>query len=122
MAERRPERVAHLVQAALAAWFLRDATDRRLQRVTVTGVRMSPDLRVAHVYFRTLDGPAAEAETVRALGRATPHLRRVLGAALALRVTPELRFDYDEAPDRARRVEELLRAGATRRDDDEQGR
>lgn len=122
MAERRPERVAHLVQAALAAWFLRDATDRRLQQVTVTGVRMSPDLRRAHVYFRTLEGPQAEADTLRALVRAVPHLRRVLGRALALRVTPELRFEYDATPDLARRVDELLRGATDPSDDDEKTR
>jgi ribosome-binding factor A len=118
MAERRPERVAHLVQAALAAWFLRDATDRRLQRVTVTAVEMSPDLHVARVYFRTFDGPEAEADTSRALARAAPHLRRMLGGALGLRFTPELRFTYDVAPDRARRLDELLQSWKGRRDDE----
>ena len=122
MAERRPERVAHLVQAELAAWFLRDATNRRLQQVTVTAVRMSPDLRLARVYFRTLEGAQAEADTQRALVRATPHLRRVLGRALALRVTPELRFEYDVTPDQARRVDELLRAGRDPSSDDEKDR
>ena len=39
MAERRPERVGHLVQAELARLLLRDAKDPRLQRVTVTAVR-----------------------------------------------------------------------------------
>jgi ribosome-binding factor A len=57
MAERRPERVAHLVQAELARWLLREAGDPRLQQVTITDVRMSPDLRLARVYVRTLAGP-----------------------------------------------------------------
>ena len=52
MAERRPERVAHLVQAELARWLLREAGDPRLQQVTITDVRMSPDLRLARVYER----------------------------------------------------------------------
>src|SRR2546427_3281109 len=50
MAERRPERVAHLVQAELATLFLRVANDPRLRDLTVTAVRMSADLRVARVY------------------------------------------------------------------------
>jgi len=36
----------------------------------------------------------------------------VLGRELGLRVTPELRFEYDTMPDQARRVDELLRQGA----------
>src|SRR5436309_14987565 len=58
MAERRPERVAHLVQAELATLFLRVANDPRLRDLTVTAVRMSADLRVARVYVRTPGDPA----------------------------------------------------------------
>ena len=109
MAERRPERVAHLVQSELAALFLRGTNDPRLHDVAVTAVRMSPDLRVARVYVRTLGEPAARDELLRALGRATPFLRRAIGRALGLRVTPELRFEYDTTPDTARRLDDLLR-------------
>src|SRR5205809_500852 len=71
MAERRPERVAHLVQAELATLFLRVANDPRLRDLTVTAVRMSADLRVAHVYVRTLGDTAdARAGPLRALARA----------------------------------------------------
>lgn len=117
MAERRPERVGHLVQAELANWFLRSATDPRLRAVTVTGVRMSPDLRVARVYVRSLgaDEPAA---TLRVLARAAHAMRGAIGHALGLRVTPELRFEYDTIPDRAARLEALLRASRKARDED----
>jgi ribosome-binding factor A len=108
MPERRPERVAHLVQAELAALFLR-ANDRRLHDVTVTAVRMSPDLRVARVYVRTLAGEGAREPTLRALARAAHFLRGEVGRALGLRMTPELRFEYDTTPDTARRVDDLLR-------------
>src|SRR5436189_4815217 len=80
MAERRPERVAHLVQAELAALFLRQANDPRLRDLTVTAVRMSPDLRVARVYVRTLvDTTDARAAALRALARAATFLRGRVG-------------------------------------------
>ena len=111
MAERRPERVAHLVQAELATLLLREANDPRLRDLTVTAVRMSGDLRVARVYVRALgDTGDARAAVQRALARAAPFLRARVGRALGLRVTPELRFEYDTQPDTARRVDELLRA------------
>jgi ribosome-binding factor A len=113
MADRRPERVAHLVQAELARLFLREARDPRLRDVTVTAVRMTPDLRVARVYFRTLGDPAAGgADAARALAKAGAFLRGEVARSLGLRVAPELRFTYDAAPDTARRVDELLRASA----------
>ena len=109
MGERRPARVAHLIQAELAGLLLRDAKDPRLQRVTVTAVRMSPDLRVAQVFVRTLDAHG-EREAIEALRRAASFLRGEIGRALGLRVTPELRFAYDTVPDQASRVDELLRS------------
>ena len=106
MAERRPERVGHLLQAELARVLLRDVKDTRLHDVTITAVRMTPDLRVARVYFRTFTTSAGEAGT--ALSRATPFLRGAVGRALGMRVTPELRFEFDGLPDTARRLDELL--------------
>jgi ribosome-binding factor A len=76
--------------------------------VTITAVRVTADLRVAHVYFRTLTVEAAPREALKALARALPFLRSGLGRTLGMRVTPELRFEYDTTPDSARRVDALL--------------
>src|SRR5207248_2373858 len=80
MGERRAERVAHLVQAELARLFLRGTNDPRLHGVTVTGVRMSPDLRVARVYVGVLEGSGERTEVLRALclGEATKVARWLL--------------------------------------------
>ena len=119
MAERRQERVAHLLQAELGQLLLREVRDPRLREVTVTAVRITPDLRLARVYVRTLGDPQAAAATLRALGKATPFLRGAVARALGLRVVPELRFEYDTVPDQARRVEALLDHEGTAAEDDE---
>lgn len=108
MAGHRRDRVAHRIRAELAALLLREARDPRLQAVTVTDVQVTPDLRLARVYFRTLTAEAAPRETQAALRRATPFLRSALGHALGMRATPELRFEYDTMPDAARRMDALL--------------
>src|SRR3989442_14957918 len=111
MADRRPERVAHLVQAELATLFLREANDPRLRDLTVTAVRMSSDLRVARVYVRTLvDTADARAAALRALARAATFLRGRVGRAPGLRLPPEPRFEYATPPDPARRLHDLRRA------------
>ncbi len=122
MAERRPERVGHLVQSELGRLLLREAKDPRLQQVTVTAVRMSPDLRVARVYVRTLAEAEAQPATLQALAHAAPFLRGEVARGLGLRVAPELRFEYDVTPDDARRVDELLRTAVVppRRDGDDE--
>jgi len=119
MAERRPERVGHLVQSEIARLLLHEVKDPRLRQVTVTAVRMSPDLRVARVYVRTLGDAASRAPALHALARAAPFLRGEVGRGLGLRVAPELRFEYDATPDSARRVDELLRSSGTPHDEDE---
>jgi ribosome-binding factor A len=108
MAERRVEKVAHVVHAELAALLLTGVQDPRLRDVTVTAVRMTADLKLARVYVRAL-GAASPPDVVRALQRATPFLRREVGRRLPLRSVPELRFAWDDTPDTAERVDALLR-------------
>ena len=110
--ERRPERVAHRVQAELAQLLLRELADPRLRGVQVTAVRMTPDLRMARVFVRTLTGAEAAPAALAAFERATPFIRSSLGRTLGLRYVPELRFEYDTVIDAAARVEAAL-AGAT---------
>ena len=119
MVGRRPERVAHLVQAELARLLLEEAKNPLLRGVIVTLVRMTPDLRIARIYFRTLSGGASRADVARALERAAPFLRTEISHVLGLRVTPELRFAYDDVPDTADRVDALLRGPARPREDEE---
>lgn len=112
--ERRPERVAHLVQAELAQLLLRELRDPRLKDVHVTAVRMTPDLRVARIFVRTMQGAEAAGPAVAALERATPFIRSCLGRTLGLRYVPELRFAYDTVIDTAARMEAAL-AGTSRK-------
>jgi ribosome-binding factor A len=117
VADHRRERVEHLLRAELASLLQTEAKDPRLAQVTVSEVRLTPDLRQARVFFRLLGVEPDVRTAEQALARATPFLRGAVGRALGLRVTPELRFQYDTTPDTARRVDELLRG--TRRDDEE---
>ena len=110
MGERRLERVGHLVQAELARLLQRAVKDPRLIAVTITAVRMTADLRHAHVFFRTLAPATEHPATKLALERASPFLRGEIGRALGMRAVPELRFQYDETLETAQRLEELLRA------------
>jgi ribosome-binding factor A len=115
---RRRDRVAHRIRAELATLLLREARDPRLQSVAVTDVQVTPDLRVAHVYFRTLTAEAAPREAQAALRRATPFLRTALGQALGRRATPGIRFEYDTTPDTGRRVDALLHGLGPKGEDD----
>jgi ribosome-binding factor A len=108
-AHNRPERVAQMVQELLAETFSRGMRDPRIGLVTITGVKMSPDLREAWVYWTVHGGEEQRKHTAQGLLNARGFLRRELGTSLRLRVVPELHFSYDEAIDRGERIEQLIR-------------
>jgi ribosome-binding factor A len=107
-AHNRPERVAHLLQQRLAELFARGLKDPRLGLVTITGVKISPDLREARVYWTVHGDAEIRKETSKGLSAARGYLRHEL-TTLGLRVLPDLHFIYDEAIDRGDRIEQLLR-------------
>jgi len=107
-AHKRPERVGHLLQQRLAELFARGLKDPRLGLVTITGVKMSPDLREARVFWTVHGEIEVRKDTALGLSAARGYLRHEL-STLGLRVLPDLNFTYDEAIDRGDRIEKLLR-------------
>jgi ribosome-binding factor A len=83
--------------------------DPRMGFVTVTGVKVTPDLRKAHVYYSVFGDEKAHAGTRAALRHATKHLRSVLGHSVRLKFTPELVFEEDHVIEHAARIDELLK-------------
>ena len=104
----RPERVADQIRGELASLLTRDVHDPGIGFVTLTRVRVTPDLQQAHVYYTALGDEKSRRNTERALARATGFLRRQIGARLRLKRTPELTFHYDESIAGQDRIEQLL--------------
>ena len=75
--------------------------------VTVTEVRMSPDLKHALCFVEPLGGAHA-AEVTAALNRSARFLRGQLGRRIEMRFTPQLKFAHDESFGEAERIERLL--------------
>jgi ribosome-binding factor A len=114
----RQLRAGELVRHALVE-ILReeDLHDEALGRapVTVTEVRMSPDLRHATCFVEPLGGGQAR-EAVAALNRHARFLRGRLGRQIELKFTPDLRFVHDESFDAAARMDALFNRPEVRRD------
>ena len=75
--------------------------------VTITEVRMSPDLRHAHCFVEPLGGEGAEA-VVAGLNHAAKFLRGRLGRVIDMKFTPDLRFVHDESFNEAARIDRLF--------------
>lgn len=108
MATRRQRRVAELIHRELSLLLMREARDPRLAGVTITEVRVSPDLMVARIYFTVLGEPGQDKETLAALERANGYLRTQLAAQVRLRSVPELIFELDTSAAYGQRIDELL--------------
>jgi ribosome-binding factor A len=76
--------------------------------VTLTRVKVSPDLQLARVYYTTMGDDKARRETARALERVTPFLRRQIASRIRLRRVPELRFEFDRSVEHQERIERIL--------------
>jgi ribosome-binding factor A len=83
--------------------------------VTLTEVRMSPDLRHALCFIMPLGGDAAP-DVVAGLNRATRFLRGELGRAVELKFTPDLKFVRDDSFDEAERIGRLFENPKVRQD------
>lgn len=107
MPTRRQRRVAELVQEEISLLIQQEVDDPRVGLVTLTHVEVTPDLRLAHVYFSALD-KEAQTQALKALNHASSFLRHELGARVRLRYTPELEFHVDHSLEHSMRIEELL--------------
>jgi ribosome-binding factor A len=106
----RPDRVGDQIRKELSEMLTRgDVHDPGIGFITLTRVRVSADLQVAHVFYTSLGDPKARQETAKALERATPFFRRQIGARLRLRRVPEVEFRFDESIERQDRIEQILR-------------
>lgn len=93
--------------------------------ITVTEVRVTPDLRNAIAFVLPLAGRGSE-DVLKGLGKSAPYLRSQVARLVRLKYAPELHFRLDERFERADRITELLekdraRLGAWKSDTDDDG-
>jgi ribosome-binding factor A len=123
----RARRVAEQVQRVLGEMLRREVRDPRLKPVTVTHVKVSPDLSHAWVYYELLNGDSHDPVQRGILDEAAMYLRGPVGRALRLRLSPQLHFEPDVELERGNRLDALItqavREDAARqagRDDDDE--
>jgi ribosome-binding factor A len=104
----RPARIGEEIRQEISVILAREVHDPGVGFVTVTQVKVSPDLLLARIYYTQMGDDRARRETRLALDRATPFLRRQIGQRLRLRRVPVLEFHFDEGVGHQARVEQIL--------------
>lgn len=110
----RSQRVEELAREVIGEAIL-ELKDPRIGFVTVTGVKLSTDLRIARVFVSAFGSTEQREESIAAIQHATPHLRSVLGREVRMRYLPQLEVVEDQTAEQGNRIEQLLReAGVSR--------
>ncbi len=105
----RTERVAGEIQKALAGPLKSISEEIGAGFITVTEVRLSPDLQTARVYISVFGGKRTPAEVLDHIEQhESGRLRHQIARAVRLRYAPALRFYIDDSLDRAQRIEAIL--------------
>jgi ribosome-binding factor A len=105
----RSRRVGQELQKEIAMILQREIKDERLKLVTVSGVELSRDLNYAKVFVTFLENDPEKIEQgMKVLKDASGFIRSLVGKAMRLRVTPELRFAYDQSLVEGMRISTLV--------------
>jgi ribosome-binding factor A len=107
----RTARVNELLRAELSELILREVKDPRVGEglVTITEIRVAPDLRRATVFVSHLGTDEERRHALAGLQNAAPFLHRELMHRLRMRAVPELVFRFDPSIERGARLSDLIR-------------
>lgn len=106
----RQDRLADEIRDIVGSLFAGgQLSDPRLEGVVITAVKLTGDLQLATIYFRSYDERFTSADIIKGLTSASGVMKRKLSEVLDVRRIPELRFLFDESIERGSRIEELLK-------------
>jgi ribosome-binding factor A len=105
----RSDRVAGQIQKVLSDALHKRIKDPRLKHATITGVKLSRDLRLARVYFVTSGDKKHIEETIQGFESAGGFVKRTIARQLGLRYMPEIIYHYDDTLEHGARIEKLFK-------------
>lgn len=109
MKEDRKKRIGELLRHELARILLRHPEQPLFSKITITQVIVSADLSFAKVFFSVFDDSKVE-EAEQVLEQAAGFLRKTLAHSINLRLTPRLKFFYDDSIVQGMKISELIDA------------
>ena len=110
--EARQRKMADRIKVIVAETLEKRIKDPRLGFITITEVRVTPDLREASVFYTVYGDEESRTATAMALESAKGVLRSEVGRLTGIKFTPTLAFFPDAIPETARHLEDLLKQAA----------
>jgi ribosome-binding factor A len=109
MEYQRSDRVGDLLVELISELLSRELGDPRVRGVTLTGAKVTKDLKLARIFFNVLGGAKDRENVLAGLRSASGFIRSRAGKELKLKFVPAIEFIYDETEDQAQRIAELLK-------------
>ena len=116
----RAERISIKIQKAITELLSKKMQDPRIEMATISGVKMSPDLRVAHVYVAVFGGRDRIDEVLDGFKKSRGFIKKRIAPKLGLKYMPDLKFLYDDTFDRAARMDALIDSVKTSENPDQE--
>ncbi|MBC8099484.1 MAG: 30S ribosome-binding factor RbfA [Armatimonadetes bacterium] len=104
----KQDRMADKIRLIISELLLREIGDPALQGVTITEVKLDPELMFADVFVNALGDETRRRPVLEGLKRANGFLRREVGKRVRLRNTPELHFHWDVTLERGEYMNQVL--------------
>ena len=104
----RVERVAEQIREEVSQILSTEVSDPGIGLITVTRVKVTPDLSLARIYWTSMGDAKQRKDTTKALDRAAAYVRHLLSMRMTLRRSPEVQFLFDRSFAAQDRVEQIL--------------
>lgn len=106
----RSGRIGEEIRKIISGLILNDLQDKRLPLLTsVTEVVVTRDLSIATIYVSVMGDETEKQDALDVLKKAEKHIRHEISKGLALRHTPELRFELDTSLDYGSKIEAVIK-------------
>ncbi|MEY4492045.1 MAG: hypothetical protein RL085_456 [Actinomycetota bacterium] len=110
----RARKLAERIKVLVAEALERAVKDPDLGFVTITDVKVTPDLQHAKIFYTVYGSEAEKAQSTEIIERNKGLIRREVGRGLSIRLTPTIEFESDEIPVIAAHLNDLLNEAKTR--------
>ena len=104
----RPNRLAQGLKTEISAIITREMPHHQFGFITITEVKVSPDLRYARVLISVFGPPEEQKKSLDLLNSEKAFIRQLIGKRFRLRHTPEISFIYDETIEYADRLLQVI--------------
>ncbi len=114
----RADRISGKIQYAITELLSKKMQDPRIEMATVSGVKLTPDLRVAHVYITVFGDKKRISDAMAGFKKSKGFIKKSIAPKLGLKYMPDLKFVHDSSFDKAAKMDALIKSATTGTSDD----